>query len=183
MIPISSGCKWLVQFGGKIIILIFYRTMVSLVCAAHWSMKSLIPQFFAPIWWSNWTRNSAKADEVTHELEFAVCLVGRFLHFWSNGVCCNRQSPVEVISLCHHRCNLAEQWPGALILFHHGKNHLCTRAVKKVSDLNFFRLNKSSTGSVLHCGCGGDIYAHAWISYCLQIVSVAGSRSMIVYVL
>jgi len=36
-----------------------------------------------------------------------------------------------------------------------------TRAVQKVSDLNFFRLNKSSTGSVLHCGCGGDIYAHA----------------------
>ena len=35
-----------------------------------------------------------------------------------------------------------------------------TRAVQKVSDLNFFRLNKSSTGSVLHCGCGGDIYAH-----------------------
>jgi len=37
----------------------------------------------------------------------------------------------------------------------------CTRAIQKVSDLNFFRLNKSSTGSVLHCGCGGDIYAHA----------------------
>ena len=36
-----------------------------------------------------------------------------------------------------------------------------TRAVQKVSDLNFFRLNKSSTGSVLHCGYGGDIYAHA----------------------
>jgi hypothetical protein len=35
-----------------------------------------------------------------------------------------------------------------------------TRAVQKVSDLNFYRLNKSSTGSVLHCGCGGDIYAH-----------------------
>ena len=60
---------------------------------------------------------------------------------------------------------------------------LCTRAVQKVSDLNFFRLNKSSTGSVLHCGCGGDIYTHVWISSCLQIASVAGSRSMIVYVL
>ena len=58
-----------------------------------------------------------------------------------------------------------------------------TRAVQKVSDLNFFRLNKSSTGSVLHCGCGGDIYAHVWISSRLQIASVAGSRSMIVYVL
>jgi len=58
-----------------------------------------------------------------------------------------------------------------------------TRAVQKVSDLNFFRLNKSSPGSVLHCSCGGDIYAHAWISSCLQTASVAGSRSMIVYVL
>ena len=61
--------------------------------------------------------------------------------------------------------------------------HRCTRPVQKVSDLNFFRLNKSSTGSVHHCGCGGDIYAHAWISSRLQIASVAGSRSMIVYVL
>ena len=59
----------------------------------------------------------------------------------------------------------------------------CTRAVQKVSDLNFFRLNKSSMGSFLHCGCGGDIYAHAWISSRLQIASVAGSRSMIVCVL
>ena len=39
--------------------------------------------------------------------------------------------------------------------------YIYTRAVQKVSDLNFFCLNKSSTGSVLHCGCGGDIYAHA----------------------
>ena len=61
--------------------------------------------------------------------------------------------------------------------------HYITRSVQKVLDLNFFCLNKSSTGSVLHCGCGGDIYAHAWISFRLQIASVAGSRSMIVYVL
>jgi len=61
--------------------------------------------------------------------------------------------------------------------------HAYTRAVQKVSDLNFFRLNKSSMGSVLHCGCGGDINAHAWISSRLQIASVTGSRSMIVYVL
>jgi len=37
----------------------------------------------------------------------------------------------------------------------------CTRSVQKVSDLNFSRINKSSTGSVHHCRCGGDIYAHA----------------------
>jgi len=64
-----------------------------------------------------------------------------------------------------------------------GKISPHTRAVQKVSDLNSFRLNKSSTGSVLHCECGGDIYAHAWISSRLQIASVAGSWSMIVYVL
>ena len=58
-----------------------------------------------------------------------------------------------------------------------------TRVVQKVSDLNFFRLNKSTTESVLHCGCGGDIYAHAWIFSRLQIASVACSRSMTVYVL
>jgi len=38
-----------------------------------------------------------------------------------------------------------------------------TWSVKKISDLNFSRINKSSTGSVHHCRCGGDIYAHAWI--------------------
>ena len=35
------------------------------------------------------------------------------------------------------------------------------RSVQKVSDLNFSRLNKSSTESVHLCRCGGDIYAHA----------------------
>ena len=39
----------------------------------------------------------------------------------------------------------------------------CTWSVQKVSDLNFSRINKSSTGSVHHCRCGGDIYARAWI--------------------
>jgi hypothetical protein len=58
-----------------------------------------------------------------------------------------------------------------------------TWAVQKVSDLNFFRLNKSSTGSVLHCRCGGDIYAQAWIVSCLEKASITGSRSMIVYML
>jgi len=40
-------------------------------------------------------------------------------------------------------------------------HNVCTRAVQKVSDLNLFRLNKSSTGSFLHCGCVRDIYVHA----------------------
>jgi len=48
-------------------------------------------------------------------------------------------------------------------------NSLCetnyTWCVQKVSDLNFSRINKSSTGSVYHCRCGGDIYAHAWIVF------------------
>ena len=39
--------------------------------------------------------------------------------------------------------------------------YVCTWSVQKVSDLNFSRINKSSTGSVHHCRCGGDIYAHA----------------------
>ena len=39
-----------------------------------------------------------------------------------------------------------------------------TRSVQKVSDLNFSRLNKSSTGSVHHSRCGGNIYAHACIT-------------------
>jgi len=42
-----------------------------------------------------------------------------------------------------------------------------TRSVQKVSDLNFSRLNKASTGSVHHCRCGGDIYARALIFSCL----------------
>jgi len=36
-----------------------------------------------------------------------------------------------------------------------------TWSVQKVTDLNFSRINKSSTGSIHHCRCGGDIYAHA----------------------
>jgi len=48
------------------------------------------------------------------------------------------------------------------LMFYEGALTLdSTRAVQTVSDLNFFHLNKSSTGSVLHCGYGGDIYAHA----------------------
>jgi hypothetical protein len=50
------------------------------------------------------------------------------------------------------------------MLIHHSKNAFFFSALKhvqKVSDLNFSRLNTSSTGSVLHCGCGGGIYAHA----------------------
>jgi len=35
MIPASTGCKWLVQFGGGSITLIFFRAEVSLGCAAH----------------------------------------------------------------------------------------------------------------------------------------------------
>jgi hypothetical protein len=42
-----------------------------------------------------------------------------------------------------------------------------TWAVQKVSDLNVFHLNKSSTGSVLHCRCGGDTYGHD----CVRVVS------------
>jgi hypothetical protein len=54
---------------------------------------------------------------------------------------------------------------------------------KKYRTLILSRLNTSSTGSVLLCRCGGDIYAHVWIVSRLQKASVAGSRSMIVYVL
>ena len=49
---------------------------------------------------------------------------GVFLHFCSSGVCCTCQSPVKVISLYHQHCNPAQQWPSALILFHHVKIHL-----------------------------------------------------------
>ena len=42
-----------------------------------------------------------------------------------------------------------------------GEETGCTWSVQKVSDLNFSRINKSSTVSVHHCRCGGDIYAHA----------------------
>jgi len=54
-----------------------------------------------------------------------ICCVfgGKFLHF--SAVCCTCQSQVEVISLCHQHYSLAEEWPSAFILFHHGKNHLC----------------------------------------------------------
>jgi len=34
-------------------------------------------------------------------------------------------------------------------------------SVQKVSDFNFSRINKSSTGSVHHSTCGGGIYVHA----------------------
>ena len=125
MIPISNGCKWLVQFWGKNITLIFFTAVVSHGCAAHWSMNSKIFLFFAPIWRCSCTRNFSQVAEVIHEFEFAVHLVGSFLHFWSSGVCCTCQSLVEVISVCHQHCNLAEQWPSASILFHHGKNYFC----------------------------------------------------------
>jgi len=77
MIPISSGYKWLVQFGGKKCNFnIFQSSGISWVCSTlvneeqHFSVV-------APIWRSNCTRNSSKVAEVIHELEFAMYLVER----------------------------------------------------------------------------------------------------------
>ena len=67
-----------------------------------------------------------KVTEVIHELELSVYLLGSSFYISeAGGLFCSCQSPGEVISLCHQHCNLAEQWPSALILFHYGKNHLC----------------------------------------------------------
>ena len=60
VIHISSGCKWLVQFGGRNITLIFFRALLSRGFAAHWSMKSKIFLYFAPVWRSNCTRHFSK---------------------------------------------------------------------------------------------------------------------------
>ena len=89
---------------------IFFRAVVSLRYAAHWSIKRKIFLFFAPIWQSSCTRNSSKVAKVIHELESGVYLVGSFLLFWSSQVCCTCQSPLVVISLCHQHWILAEQW-------------------------------------------------------------------------
>jgi len=83
MVPTSSGCKRLVQFEGKNVTLIFFITMVSHGCAAHWSMKSKIFLFFALLWWSTCTKNPSTADTVIHELEFTVCLVGSFFYIYA----------------------------------------------------------------------------------------------------
>jgi hypothetical protein len=80
MIPTCSGCKWLGQFEGKNVTLIFFRTMVSHGCAAHWLTKSEIFLFFALLWWSTCTKKSSSVDAVIHELEFTVYLVGRFFY-------------------------------------------------------------------------------------------------------
>ena len=114
MIPISSGCKWLLQFGGKNVTLIFFRTMVSHGCAAHWSMKSKIFLFLALIWWSNCTKNSSTVDAVSHELEFTVYLVGFFhisgavgfvviaSHSGSNFSVPSSLQPSRTVTLCFH---------------------------------------------------------------------------------
>jgi hypothetical protein len=84
MIPTSSCYKWLVQFGGKKVTLIFFRVVLSLACAAHWSMKNKI-FCFVPVWQSNCTGNYSKAAKVIHEFEIAVYLVGSsftFLKQW-----------------------------------------------------------------------------------------------------
>jgi len=121
MIPISSGCKWFVQCGGKNIILIFYRAMVFLVCAAHWSIKSKI-FVFCPYLLIQLNKKLCKS-RWSHPCIGICCEFGgeifTFVKQWDL-----LYVPVEVISLCHHHCNLAEQRPSALILFHHGKNHL-----------------------------------------------------------
>jgi len=62
---------------GKNITSIFFRAVVSLGYAAHWSMKSKIFLFFASIWHSSCTRNSSKVAKVIHELEFS----GEFFTF------------------------------------------------------------------------------------------------------
>jgi hypothetical protein len=90
--------------------LVYYRVVEALGCAAHWSMKSKIFLFFAPIWQSNCTRNSSEVAEDVHTQEFAVYLVGNFYISEALGfVASTCQSQVQVISLCHQHCNVAEE--------------------------------------------------------------------------
>jgi hypothetical protein len=47
MIPTSHDCLWLAQSDRKFTILIFFRAMVFLGYAAHWSMKSKVFPFLS----------------------------------------------------------------------------------------------------------------------------------------
>ena len=96
------------SLGGKNRNITFFRAVLSPGCAAHWSMKRKIFLFFAPLWWSSCTRNSSKVVEVIHELEGAWYLVGSFYTFLKQWCLCTCHSPVDVISLYHQHCNLAE---------------------------------------------------------------------------
>ena len=125
IIPIFSGCKWLVHFGGKNITSIFFRAVVSLGYAAHWSLKSKIFLFFAPHLAIQLHKKLLKRGWSHPWIGIWCVFGGEFLLFWSSRVCYSCQSPVVVISVCHQHWILAEQWPSSLILFHHGKNHLC----------------------------------------------------------
>jgi len=109
IIHVSSGCKRLVQFGGKNITSVFLRAVVSLGCSTHCSINSKNFVFFAPIWWSSCTWTPQKWLRSSMNCNLLCIWWGDFLHFWSSGVYCTCLSPVEVISVCHQPCNQAEQ--------------------------------------------------------------------------
>jgi hypothetical protein len=78
MIPISTDCKWLVQFGGENVTLIFFNALVSLECVAHEQQDfSVFCRYLA----MQLHKKLLEVPEVIHELEFSVYLVGSFFTF------------------------------------------------------------------------------------------------------
>jgi len=94
---------------------IFQSCVISWVCSTLVNEEQDFSVFFPPIWRSSLIRHSSKVAKVIHELELLCIWWGVFLYFWKSGVCFTCQLQVEVISLCHQHCSLAEQWPSALI--------------------------------------------------------------------
>jgi len=110
----------------------------------------------------SWTRASSKWTkfvQVPRSAYYVAQAVERVLAVAFGNELCWFKSHYWHIFLCS---------PGSWTCASSSLRKWTTWSVQKVSDLNFYRLNKSSMGSVHHCRCGGDIYAHAWIFSRLQ---------------
>jgi hypothetical protein len=143
MFPISSGCKWLMQFegGGVNITVIFFRAMVSLGCAAHWSMKGNIFCCLPPLMFK--LHKKLLKSGWSHPLIVICCVFGGKFFYISEALGF-AQSPVEVISHYHQCCNLAEQWPYFLFCFTMARItfvYQCLTGREIVEECSFININ------------------------------------------
>jgi len=112
-------------WGEKYNFNILQSNGISFLCAAHWSMKRKIFPIFCPYVLIQMNKKLHKS-RWSHPWIGIWCIFGEeiFTFLKHQGLLYLTVTSGE-FSLCHHCCNLAEQWPSASILFHHGKNHLC----------------------------------------------------------